>query len=164
MDIRELQSFIILAEQLHFGRTARLLHLSQPALSKQIRRLESDLGAHLLERGKHGARLTTFGQQFLEDSRSTVHSFTGLRERARRAALGETGRLRIGFGYHTFDLVPKLIVKFRATNPGIEISLRDRSTAEQIEDLTADRIDLGFARLPVPNQFSFLPVVRDRLT
>ena len=163
MDVRELRSFVILGEQLHFGRAARLLHLSQPALSKQIRRLESELGAQLLDRGKHGARLTAFGRQFLDDARSTVNTFVELRERARRVASGETGRLRIGFGYHTFDLVPKLIVQFRSTAPGVHISLRDRSTAEQMEDLASGRIDLGFARLPVPLQYAFLPAVRDRL-
>ena len=163
MDIRELRSFVILGEQLHFGRAARLLHLSQPALSKQIRRLESELGGQLLDRGKHGARLTSFGRQFFDDARSTVNGFVALRERARRAASGETGRLRIGFGYHTFDLVPRLIVYFRAIAPGVEISLRDRSTAEQMDDLASDRIDLGFARLPVSHPYAFLPAVRDRL-
>lgn len=163
MDIRELRSFVILGEQLHFGRAARLLHLSQPALSKQIRRLEQELGADLLERGKHGARLTPFGRQLLEDARTTVKGFAQLQERARRAAIGETGELRIAFGYHTFELVPKLIVKFRALAPGVEINLRDRSTAEQMADLAAERIDVGFARLPVGTQFEFFPVVKDRL-
>jgi DNA-binding transcriptional LysR family regulator len=65
MDIRELRSFLILAEQLHFGRASELLHLSQPALTKQINRLEQELGSLLFQRGTHGTKLSSFGRQFL---------------------------------------------------------------------------------------------------
>lgn len=163
MEIRELRSFVLLAEQLHFGRAARLMHLSQPALTKQIRRMEEDLGGRLFERGKQGTILSAFGEQFLAEARTTLQAFDQLLDHGRRAAKGETGRLNLGFGFHTFELVPRLIVKLRETAPGIDVSLRDMSTAEQMVALNAGRIDLGFVRLPVPKNFRTLPVVRDRL-
>lgn len=163
MDVRELRSFVLLAEQLHFGRAADLLHLSQPALTKQIRRMEDELGAALFERNKQGTALSRFGELFLRDARQTVQSFDGMMDRAKRVSKGEAGRLNIGFGFHTFELVPRLIVKLREIAPGIEVSLRDMSTAEQLRALEAGRIDLGFLRPPLPKGFKKLPVVRDRL-
>lgn len=163
MDIRELRSFVLLAGQLHFGRAARLLNLSQPALTKQIRRLEEELGASLFERGRHGTVLSAFGRDFLREARLAVAGFDRLLERAKGAAAGETGTLEIGFGFHTLDLVPPLIVKLRQLAPGIEVGLRDMSTAEQVEALESGRLDLGFVRLPVEKDFRILPVIRDRL-
>ena len=163
MDIRELRSFVLLGEQLHFSRAARLMNLSQPALTKQIRRMEEELGSPLFERNKQGTKLSTFGERFLREVRVTVRSFDELMDRGKRAAIGETGRLSIGFGFPTFELVPRLIVRLRQVAPGIEVSLRDMSTAEQMEGLHTRVVDIGFMRLPVPKHFQFLPVVGDRL-
>lgn len=163
MDIRELRSFVLLGEQLHYGRASRLLNLSQPALTKQIRKLEDELGSPLFERGRSGTRLSDFGEHFLRDARRTVRSFDELENRGKRAARGETGRLRIGFGFHTFEIVPRLIVRLREESPGIEVSLRDMSTEEQTRALNARTIDLGFVRTPAPPHFRTLNVVRDRL-
>ena len=161
--MRELRSFVLLAQQLHFGRTARLLNLSQPALTKQIRRVEEDLGCSLFERGKHGTKLTSAGEQFLEEARPIVSGFDRLVEGGRRLARGESGRLRIGFGFHTFELVPRLIGRLRQAVPDVQISLRDMSTLEQTEALRSGRIDAGFVRSPVSKEFEEMPVIRDRL-
>jgi DNA-binding transcriptional LysR family regulator len=163
MDMRELRSFVLLAQQLHFGRTARLLNLSQPALTKQIRRVEEDLGCSLFKRGKHGTKLTSAGEQFLEEARPIVSGFDRLMEGGRRLARGESGRLRIGFGFHTFELVPRLIGRLRQAVPDVQISLRDMSTLEQTEALRSGRIDAGFVRSPVSREFDEMPVIRDRL-
>ncbi len=163
MDIRELRSFVLLGEQLHFSRAARLMNLSQPALTKQIRRMEEELGSALFERNKQGTKLSSFGERFLQEARVTVRSFDELMDRGKRAAIGETGRLSIGFGFPTFELVPRLIVKLRQVAPGIEVSLRDMSTAEQMDGLASRVVDIGFMRLPVPKHFHSLPVVVDRL-
>ncbi len=163
MELREVRSFVTLADQLHFGRAARLLHVSQPALTKQIRRLEEELGGTLLTRGRHGTQLTALGRQFLRGARTAVQDFDELLERTRRTATGEAGRLRIGFGFHTFELVPRIVVRLRASVPSIELSLRDMSTVEQVEALRSERIDLGFVRLPVGAEFETLPVIEDRL-
>lgn len=161
MELREVRSFVTLAEQLHFGRAARLLNLSQPALTKQIRRLEEEAGGALLIRSQHGTQLTALGREFLRGARSAVREFDDLLERTRRMASGETGRLRIGFGFHTFELVPRIVVRLTKSVPSIEISLRDMSTAEQIEALRSEKLDLGFVRLPVPGEFETLPVIED---
>ena len=164
MELHILRSFLILAEQLHFGRAAQLLHVSQPALTKQIHRLEEEMGTQLLTRGRHGARLTLIGRQFLVGARALVTECDELVASTRRAAQGEIGRLRIGFGFHTLELVPRLLVRLRRTLPKVEIALRDMSTLEQIEGLRANRIDLGFVRLPVEGaDLKFHQVIEDRL-
>ena len=163
MEMRELRSFVLLSQQLHFGRTARLLNLSQPALTKQIRKVEEDLGCLLFQRGKHGTKLTTAGETFLEEAKLIVSGFDSLIEGGRRLARGEIGRLRIGFGFHTFELVPRLIARLRNVAPAVEISLRDMSTAEQTEALRSRLIDAGFVRAPVSKEFESTPVINDRL-
>lgn len=161
--MRELRSFVLLGQQLHFGRTARLLNLSQPALTKQIRRVEEDLGCSLFQRGKHGTKLTSAGELFLEEAKPIVSGFDRLFEAGRRLSRGDSGRLRIGFGFHTFELVPRLIARLRQLAPGVEISLRDMSTAEQTEGLRSGRIDAGFVRAPASKEFETIPVINDRL-
>jgi len=163
MEMRELRSFVLLGQQLHFGRRARLLNLSQPALTKQLRKVEEDLGCLLFQRGKHGTKLTSAGETFLEEAKLIVSGFDRLLEGGRRLAQGEIGRLRIGFGFHTFELVPRLIGRLRQVAPAVEISLRDMSTAEQIEALRNRRIDAGFVRAPASKEFESMPVINDRL-
>jgi DNA-binding transcriptional LysR family regulator len=163
MEMRELRSCVLLSQQLHFGRAARLLNLSQPALTKQIRRVEEDLGCLLFQRGKHGTKLTSAGETFLEEAKLIVSGFDRLIEGGRRLAGGEIGWLRIGFGFHTFELVPLLIARLRHAAPAVEISLRDMSTAEQTEALRSRRIDAGFVRAPVSKEFESMPVINDRL-
>ncbi len=161
-----LRSFVILAGHLHFGRAAQARHLSQPALTKQIRRLEEALGGELLARGKHGTRLSAFGAGFLPKAREVVDAFDRLQEEGRQAAAGRTGRLRVGFGSYTLEIVPRLIVKLRAAEPGLEISLRDMSTAEQLAALQAEQLDVGFTRLPLPQGMrdcATLPVISGHL-
>jgi len=166
MRIEELRAFVVLAGHLHFGRTAQVLHMSQPALTKQIRRLEESLGGRLLERGRHGTKLSAFGTRFLAQAKDVVEAFDRLGVAARKAAVGEAGQLRIGFGSYTLELVPRLVVKMRALAPGIEISLRDMSTSEQIAALQAEQLDVGFTRLPLPasaRELQALPVVSGQL-
>ncbi|HEY8901138.1 MAG TPA: LysR family transcriptional regulator [Chthoniobacterales bacterium] len=163
MELREVRSFITLADQLHFGRAARLLNLSQPALTKQIRHLEGELGGDLLLRGRHGTKLTTLGENFLIGARALVRDSDELINLTRRAASGKGGRLRVGFGFHTFELVPRVLVRLRRSLPDVDISLRDMSTAEQTEALRSEKIDLGFVRLPAARDLASLPVVQDRV-
>jgi len=163
MELTRLRSFVVLAERLHFGEAARLLHLSQPALSKQIRQLEDEIGAPLLDRGRHGAHLTEVGSVFVEEARKLVRQADAALEQGRRAARGEVGRLAIGFGFSTVTLVPRVISKFRLRRPGVEIELRDMSTPEQLEALRAGRMHIGFVRLPTGRGLQQMPVLEDRL-
>ena len=166
MNIEGLRSFMVLAGHLHFGRAAQALHVSQPALTKQIHRLEETLGGRLFERGKHGTRLTVFGGRFLPHAREQVAGFDRLLASARKEAQGRGGRLRIGFGWYTLEMVPQLVVKLRQLEPDIEISLRDLSTADQIASLQSGQLDVGFTRLPLPStarQLEFRPVLAGHL-
>jgi len=166
MRIEELRAFVILAGHLHFGRAAQVLHVSQPALTKQIRRLEESLGGRLLERGRHGTKLSAFGTRFLAQAKDVVEAFDRLGVAARKAAAGQAGQLRIGFGSYTLELVPRLVVKLRSVAPGVEISLRDMSTSEQIAALQAEQLDVGFTRLPLPasaRDLTAMPVVSGQL-
>jgi len=166
MNVEELRSFMVLAGHLHFGRAAEALHLTQPALTKQVRRLEESVGGRLFDRSRHGTALTTLGQRLVPQARELVDSFDRLLANAQKEAQGRGGRLRIGFGYYTYELVPRLVVSLRRREPGIEISLRDMSTAEQIRDLQAGDLDIGFVRLPLPETkevFESRPVLSGRL-
>lgn len=166
MGIEELRSFVILAGHLHFGRAAQALHVSQPALTKQMNRLEEAVGGKLLARGKQGSKLTTLGERFLPRAKTLVATFDQLMADTRQEAEGRGGRLRIGSGSYTLDLVPRLIVKLRALEPRIEVSLRDFSTTEQLASLQQEKLDLGFMRLPLPataRDLAVLPVMSGQL-
>lgn len=137
--------------------------MSQPALSKQIRLLEEEIGAPLFDRDRHGVRLTSVGKALVEEARGLVQGADAVLDRARRAARGEVGRISIGFGYSGVRLVPRVVSRFRGLYPNVEISLRDMSTADQIEGLRADRLDVGFVRLPAGEGLRSLPVLEERL-
>src|SRR5438105_3417369 len=123
MDLRHLRYFITVAEELHFRRAAERLHVAQPAVSEQVRKLEEDLGVQLLERTPRVA-LTPAGEAFVVEARRVLHQA----DRARQAALGARadshGRLRVG---HLPDAVPpalpRLLARFAITAPGVDIVL-----------------------------------------
>lgn len=163
MDFRCLNSFAVLANQLHFGRAATLLHLSQPALSKQIRKLEEEIGAALFRRDSSGTTLTAAGAVLARDAGDLLARCQETLSRARRAGRGETGTIGIGFGIATYDLMPRVIARFRALYPGIQVSLRDMPSVEQVDALRARRLDIGFVRLPTPADMTVLPVASERL-
>ncbi|WP_394827785.1 LysR substrate-binding domain-containing protein [Pendulispora albinea] len=163
MNFDRLRSFVVLAERLHFGAAARLLNLSQPALSNQIRLLEEELGAPLFDRGRHGAALTEVGKIFLEEARGLILHADRVLEIGRRAGRGETGRLSIGFGFSTLTLVPRLLAKFRKRRPEVRIDLREMATHSQLDALREGRIHVGFVRVPAGKEFRQLLVLEDRL-
>jgi len=161
-----LTSFAILAEQLHFGRAAARLHVSQPALSKRIKNLEEKIGGPLLIRNRRGVALTPAGAMFYKESRRIIHDIDIAYEAARGATSGELGKLRLGVGISTIlSLVPRALLKFREARPGVEIEVADMSTLDQIEALIAGRIDVGFVRLPMNHpQLAIRKVLTERLT
>jgi DNA-binding transcriptional LysR family regulator len=163
MDLRLLRSFQVLAEQGHFGRAARAIHVSQPALTKQVQQLEAEIGAPLFTRGRQGAQLTPVGRLFAVEVAPLLRHADQVAERGRRAARGELGELRLGFGIATRLLVPRLVSSFRAAHPEVQVTLRDLSTPVQLEALEQGTLDVGFVRLPVERPLLHLPVVEDRL-
>ena len=163
---RELRSFVVLAEQLHFGKSANLLHISQPALSKQIKGLEEKIGGPLLVRNRRDVSLTAAGTLFYEEARRIVRDLDSLLDAAQSAVKGEAGRLRIAVGIATVhSLVPPALRTFRKAHPRVDIQVGDMSTPRQIDALLAGEVDLGFLRLPVNRtQLIAKKVLKERLT
>jgi DNA-binding transcriptional LysR family regulator len=150
MELRQLRYFITVAEVLHFGRAAEALHLSQPALSKQIQALEDSLGVQLLERTKHWVRLTIAGQKFLETAHRILQEVEQGIQATRQIADGEMGRLKIGFTEATlFSLAPDIIKTYREHYPQVELIVTSGGTEAHVEALRTHQIDVGFVYLPI---------------
>jgi len=162
MELRDLRAFVTLGEVLHFSQAANRLNLSQSALSKQIRRLELELGSELFERNASQTRLTDFGRELYKDACQLVLQSEQLTRNAKDIRAGLRGTLRIGFGVATKTLVPQAIAQFRQMKPGVKIELCDLSTHHQIMALREGTLDLGFCRLPAPKGWPALPVVKAR--
>jgi DNA-binding transcriptional LysR family regulator len=166
LEDRELRSFLVLAEQLHFGRAANLLHISQPALSKQIKGLEEKIGGSLLVRNRRDVRLTSAGSLLYAEGRRIVRDLDALFDAAQSAVQGEAGKLRIAVGIATVhSLVPPALHKFREAHPRVEIQIGDMSTPKQIEALLAGEIEVGFVRLPIRHpQLMVRKVLTEQIT
>jgi len=150
MELRHIKSFLSIAETLHFGRTAELIHLSQPALSLQIRALEEEVGVRLLERNRRKTTLTAAGLAFRDNASGVVSQLDQAIRRARLAADGKLGHLRIGFiSTAGNEIVPNLVRRFRESSPEVVFSLRNILTTDQIQMLSAGSLDIGFLRLPI---------------
>jgi DNA-binding transcriptional LysR family regulator len=166
IEAHELRSFVVLAEQLHFGKSAKLLNISQPALSKQIRGLEEKIRGPVLVRNRREVRLTAAGTLLYQEGRRVVRDLDALLDAGRSAVTGEAGRLRIGVGISTVhSLVPPALRRFRAAHPKVEVQVGDMSTPRQTEALLAGELDVGFLRLPVEDpQLVVEKVLKERLT
>jgi DNA-binding transcriptional LysR family regulator len=158
MDLRLLQSFIYVAEELSFRRAAEKLHISQPPLSRQIKALEEELGVRLLERDRcRRVALTDAGHSFLTDARQTLAACATARERAQDAARGSRGKLNIAnIAALSSIVLPPLLHAFRKRFPQVEISLVEMTREEQLEGLRESRIHLGiFPDLGAPLESRF---------
>jgi DNA-binding transcriptional LysR family regulator len=150
MELRQIRSFLSITETLHFGRTAELIHLSQPALSLQIRALEEEVGARLFERNRRKTTLTAAGLAFRDDAAAALSRLDQATRKARLAAKGKLGLLRIGFiSTAGSEIVPNIIRQFSGLNPEVEFSLRAITTADQVRMLETGSLDIGFLRLPI---------------
>src|SRR6266566_3595058 len=159
MELLQIRSFLSIAETLHFGRTAELIHLSQPALSLQIRALEEDVGVRLFERNRRKTTLTAAGVAFRDDAVAALSQLDQAIRRARLAANGKLGLLRIGFiSTAGTEIVPNMFGQFRELNHEVEFSLRAIPTADQVKMLEGGTLDIGFLRLPI-GEHSALDVV-----
>lgn len=163
--IDDLRSFVVLSEQLHFRRAAEILHVSQPALSKQIRRLEDRLGGPLLIRRSRGLHLTPAGHILLQHARQIIDDSESAERVTRLALRGEAGTLRVGFGIAVLARgLPNLMLRFRKRFPNVDLSVRNMSTSDQLEALAGRKIDVGFVRLPIRSAaITTIPIVKERL-
>src|ERR1700747_1074302 len=123
MELRQIRSFLSIAETLHFGRSAELIHLSQPALSLQIRALEEEVGVRLFERNRRKTTLTAAGFAFRDESARALSQLDQAIPKARLAGSGKLGVLRIGFiSTVGVEIVPNIIRQFRKLNPEVDLS------------------------------------------
>ncbi|MFX3618929.1 MAG: acetoin biosynthesis transcriptional regulator AlsR [Sporolactobacillus sp.] len=152
MELRHLIYFITVAEELHFGRAAARLQMTQPPLSKQIQQLEEEIHVALFKRNKRHVELTTAGELFLTEARHVLSQLNQAIDTAQRAQRGEFGRLVIGFvGSATYDILPEFIREYRKMFPDVSVILHELSTPDQILGLIDKRIDIGLLHPPVSN-------------
>ncbi|SDM15800.1 LysR family transcriptional regulator [Bacillus sp. OK048] len=150
MELRQLKYFTIVAEELHFGRAAMRLQMTQPPLSQQILQLESELGVKLFERSKRHVELTNAGKIFLQEVRQVLTKLEGAKALALRAQNGMVGQLVVGFvGSATFDILPVIVRGFREQFPYVDLILQEMPTPTQIEAFHNKEIDIGFVRPPI---------------
>lgn len=149
MELRHLRYFVAVADELHFGRAAARLHVAQPALSQQVRRLERELGVELLARTKRRVALTPAGRLFLVEARRTLGRAEEAVAVARRAAAGEEGRLRIGYvDSALWGTLPGALRVFRERYPAVALNLSERLPLEQGKRLAAGELDVGIGPPP----------------
>jgi len=148
MELRHLRYFIAVAEELHFGRAAETLGISQPPLSQQIQALEQELGARLFDRTNRRVALSEAGRLFLDEARQVLAQVDKAADVARRAQLGQLGELKVGFTTSApFNTsIPKAIYAFRQAFPAVHLSLQEMSSTEVAQALLDGTIDVGLMR------------------
>lgn len=147
MNLKQIEYFIALAEELHFGRAAERLGMAQPPLSRQIQQIEADLGAQLINRGRNAISLTQAGERFYERGSALLAELGDIRLEIRRIGQGAEGRLRIGFvGSATYGMLPTILKSFRASWPEVNLSLVPMNNAQLQRSLIRRDIDIAIAR------------------
>ncbi|MBV6321179.1 LysR substrate-binding domain-containing protein [Duganella violaceipulchra] len=146
-EISQLRCFVAVAEELHFSRAAERLNMTQPPLSRQIRLLEHNVGAELIERNSRVVRLTVAGKAFLPEATRILRLSHEAVLTARRAAKGEQGHLAIGFTSASgYSLLPEVVRRLRERCPGISLTLKELVSTAQVEALNSGELDLGLMR------------------
>lgn len=150
MELRDFRYFVTLAEALHFGRAAERLQITQPALSRRIRALETELEVELFHRTKRSVELTMAGKTFLIEAHQTLQQAQQAALNTRQVARGEKGQLRLSFTASALrSVVPQIVRVFRERCPDVQLAMTEYCTHDQVEAFCAHRIDVGFLYPPV---------------
>jgi len=149
MELRHLRYLVAVAEELHFGRAAIRLNISQPPLSQQIRQLEEELGVRLFQRTKREVRLTEAGKRIVSEAQQVLGRIDHFCKVAAHAGEGEIGHLSVGVPGGISEILIETLRLVAQKYPGIHVELQYLSTGTQIEALREGRIDVGFLNLPV---------------
>ncbi|PRH85977.1 LysR family transcriptional regulator [Labrys okinawensis] len=168
MDLRQLRYFLTVAEELHFGRAAERLAMTQPPLSQAIQALEAELGVKLFARTKRHVALTPVGREWLAHARRVFEDASALPEIARRLSRGEAGLLRLAFvSTADYSLLPGLVSLFRDRFPAVELALLEMTSDLQIEALLEEKVDVGMviasSRTSLPGALDYRPLLREPL-
>ncbi|MFI6996109.1 LysR family transcriptional regulator [Nocardia sp. NPDC050175] len=144
MEFRHLVSFITIAEELHFGRAAQRLHLTQPSLSAQLQKLEKSLGVQLVARNSHEVKLTPAGREFESQARIIVAQMDRAAQVAKATAEGRAGTLNIGYNLPASrHVLPEALTKMTEQHPDIVVSLWEKRTGPQLAALSEGSLDLA---------------------
>jgi DNA-binding transcriptional LysR family regulator len=153
LELRHLRYFVAVAEELHFSRAAKRLHMAQPPLSQQIRKLEQYIGHPLFTRNSRTVALTQAGEMLLERSRYLLRRLEDDLETVRRLGRGEIGTLTIGFiGSAMLTVLPTLIGSYRRRFPKVDLRLRELTTSSLVDAIHQGAVDLGFLRDAGPTE------------
>jgi len=160
---RHLRYFLQVAEELHFGKAANKLFISQPGLSRQIKQLEEELGTVLLIRDSKNVKLSSAGAYFQEEIKLLKRDFDRILTHTKLIAAGQEGRIAMSYvGSAMQNVIPNLLIQLRESYPQIKFGLSELDNAKQIEGLLNQSIDLGFVRLDkVPLALEIKPVFED---
>jgi DNA-binding transcriptional LysR family regulator len=149
IEVRHLRYFVVVAEELHFGRAAERLRMAQSALSQQVRQLEGEIGVELIDRGHRVVGLTDAGQTFLRGAKAILEELDHAVQLTRRASRGEVGTIVVGYvGEVTANLVPLSMKAYKDRFPAIEIDLLEGTTGELLDALRRRQLDVAFVRHP----------------
>jgi DNA-binding transcriptional LysR family regulator len=149
MTLDQVRCFVAVGEELHFGRAAERLAMTQPPLSRQIQKLERSVGAQLLERDNRRVQLTAAGVAFLEDCYRLLNTMDGAVAHARRVEGGSAGTLHLGFtAVSAIGILGPLLRLLDTELPDVEVTLHERVTGAQVDGIRRGEIDLGLARPP----------------
>jgi DNA-binding transcriptional LysR family regulator len=164
MDIRSLTCFVTLAEELHFRKAARKLHLTQPALSQRIRALEREIGGELLIRDRRSVVLSAAGEAFLPPARAALEQAMLAKKEALRAMRGEAGHLRLGFTVIAFyGSLPEAVRRFRSRYPDVGVELTEMNSPSLERALAAGDIDLGILHPPISTNLATANLAPERM-
>jgi DNA-binding transcriptional LysR family regulator len=167
IELRHIRYFVAVAEDLHFGKAANRLGISQPPLSQQILALEREIGARLFERSNRRVELTDAGKLFLKEASEILSRVDSAAALAGRIHRGQLGEVKIGFfGSAPFvDEFQRLVFDFRRQHPNVNLVLQEMPTYQQIDAILDGRLDLGFVRplSPKPASIQSIEISRERL-
>ena len=150
LDPRLLRPFVALADELHFGRAAEQLHVTQPALSQQVKRLEAQVGCALFARTRRSVELTEAGAAMLAPARAAVEATRATEDVARAHARGEQGELRLGLSPGVHYLAQRLLAEFARERPGVRVRARQDGTGALIRQLAAGELELALGSCAGP--------------
>ncbi len=166
MELQQLRYFVAVADSGTFTAAARQLHVAQPSVSKQVRKLETELDATLLERRKAGIALTDAGAILLPWARRVLADLEGARTEVAGLASLERGRLSVGATPSLSTvLLPRVLASFHTAHPGVTLSVVEAGSRDLVERLATSDLDLALVILPLPREelFVTLPLIREEL-
>ncbi|MES2472562.1 MAG: LysR substrate-binding domain-containing protein [Pseudomonadota bacterium] len=164
-ELHQLRCFVAAAEELHFGRAAARMNMTQPPLSRQIQLLEHVLGVKLLDRTSRAVKLTPAGRVFLLEARRILRLTESAALATRRIASGEAGTITLGFTAASgYSFLPRLLLQRASHAPNIDVALKEMVSSEQVDSLLTGRIDVGLLRPPIERgEFTTLKVASEQL-